>query len=115
MTEYPNRHPIEGARPKETHDEEYVINILAKLFKLNQKYGQFLNRKFRSTDQSKNVTSKTNRELTNKIVSPRTFITDDNAKGFTSEEAQAINSVNTNFYPITKTTNFDFTDSNMEK
>ena len=52
--DYLSRHPTEEATTQEYHDEENVINILSKLFKLNQKCRQLLNtdRKLRSIDQS---------------------------------------------------------------
>ena len=47
-TNYPSRHLTEEATTDQTHDEEYVINILPELFELNLKYGELLNtdRKF---------------------------------------------------------------------
>ena len=109
--------PTEEAVTEEIHNEEYVINILAELFQLNHKYGQLLNadRKFRSTGQSANLTLKANRELSNEIAPPKKFNSDANSKDFTREQAQTINSINTQFNPITKSNNFDFTDSKMEK
>ena len=61
------------------------------------------------------MTLKKNRAFTNENVSPKKFIRDANSKDLARKQAQAINSTNTNFDPINKISNFDFTDSKMEK
>ena len=110
--DYRSRHLTEEAVTEQVYDEEYVINILPEVFNLNPIYGQLLNtdQKFRSTDQSANVTSRTNRKLTNEVSSPVKFIRDTNSKDFTRKQPQAINSFNTNFTFNKKINNFVFTD-----
>ena len=100
--EYLNRHSTKETATEEVHDEEFVIITLSEPFKLNRKYGQFLNtdQKFQSTDQSANMSLKTNQELVNKIASPMKSIQDANSNDFTREQAPAINTINTNFNPI---------------
>ena len=115
--EYLNRHPTEETTTEEVHDEEFVMITLSEPFKLNRKYGQFLNseQKFRSTDQSANMSLKTNQELVNEIASPMKSIPDTNSNDFTHEQAPAINTINTTFNPINKNNNFELTDSKTEK
>ena len=75
-TDYHSRHLNEEATTEETLDEEYVINILSKLFELNHKYGKLLNtdRKFCPGDQSTKMKIKANRESTNEIAPPKNSI-----------------------------------------
>ena len=40
LTDYLSSHPTEEATTEETHDQEYVINILSELFKAKPNYGQ---------------------------------------------------------------------------
>ena len=61
------------------------------------------------------MTLRANRELTTEIAPPKKFNWDANSKHFTREQAQTINSINTEFNPINKSNNFDFTDSKTEK
>ena len=112
LTDYLSRHPTEEAPTEEVHDDEKVINILSELFELYHKYSQILNedQKFRPTNHNANMTSKTNRQSTNEIASPKKPIPDDSSEDFTREQAEAINSITTNFNPLNETTNFDFTD-----
>ena len=89
LADYLSRHPTEEATTEENHDEEYVINTVSELFKLNQKYGQILNtdQKFLSTGQWANMTLKTNQELTNQFASPKKFIPTVDSKNSTREQA----------------------------
>ena len=61
------------------------------------------------------MTLKTNREKTNDIFPRMKFIPDASSLDFTSEQAQAINSININFNPIERINNIDFKDSKKEK
>ena len=119
LTDYLSRHPTEEATTEENHVEEYLINTLSELFKLNHIYGQLLNtdRKFQSTNQSADMTLKVNRESTNEIALPKKFISDTNSKVFTSKQAQTVFSKNTESNPINarNSFDFDFTNSKMEK
>ena len=89
------------------------MSILSELFKVSHNYGQLPNtdRKFLSTDQSKNMTSKTNREVTNENALPKKFTPDANLNNFKRDQAQAIDHMNTNFDPTYKFNHFDSTDS----
>ena len=59
MNGLPKQTSQRRSNKEETHDEEYVINILSKLFKFNPKYGLLFStdKKFRPTDQLTNTTS----------------------------------------------------------
>ena len=65
LTDYSSRHPTEKTTTEETHDEEYGINILSELFKINHKNGKFLktDRNFRPTDYSTHMTLTANQPL----------------------------------------------------
>ena len=69
---------------------------------------------FRSTDQSANMTLKTNRELTNEIVSTKKSISDANSENFTRKKAQAMISIIINCNPTIKIDNFDITGSKLK-
>ena len=109
LTDYLSTHPTEEATTEGNHDEEYVFNILSKLCKLNRKYGLLLHidRKFRPTDQSSNMALKAKRESTNEIALPEKFDSDVNPKDFTRKQAEAINSINTEFNLIDKSNIFN--------
>ena len=83
---------------------------------LNHKYGQLLNaeRKFRPTDQSANMTLEVSRESNNENVSPRNFDSEVNPEDFTREQAQAINSYNTEYNLIDKNNDFFYRFENGE-
>ena len=74
-----------------------------------------LDKRFRSTDQSTDMTLKANRESSIETVSPKKPIWDGNPKDFTREPAQTINLFDTESTVIIKSMNFDFTDSKIEK
>ena len=70
LTDYLSRHLTKETTTEETHGEEYLINTLSELFKLNHKHGRQLNtdRKFRSTGQSAHMILKANREQPIKLL-----------------------------------------------
>ena len=67
LKDHLSRHSVKKAMTEKIDDEEYVINFISELFKLNYKDGQHMHmdRNFRSIDKSAIMTSKKNRELTN--------------------------------------------------
>ena len=71
LTDYLSRHPTDEATTEEVNVEECVIITLSELLKKKHKYGQLSNtdRKLRSDNQSANMILKTNRELTNEMLS----------------------------------------------
>ena len=93
--DYLSKHPVEEVMTEKINEEENVIRNLSELFKLNHTYGQLLNAdaKVVSTDQSVNITLKTNRELTNEIASSKKFFPGVALKYCTREKAEAINSI----------------------
>ena len=91
LTDCLNRHPTEEATTDEIQDEEFLIKTHSELCKLNHKNRQLLNtdRKFRSSDQSSNMTLKANRQSNNEVASPKKFKSDANLKNFARKQAQA--------------------------
>ena len=88
LTDYLCRHPIKKTKTDGIHEEDYVTNMLSKLFILHHKYGQLLktDRKSLSIDESTNMTLKTNRELTNESASPKKLIPDLDSKNLRSNK-----------------------------
>ena len=91
FTDHLSRHPTKEVITKEIYDDEYVINFISELFKLNRKYGKLLNTdwKIRPIEQSTILTLKANRESTNEIASPKKLDSDVNPNDFTREQEQA--------------------------
>ena len=107
-----NRKTIE-----ENYNEEYFINILSELFKLNPEHGQLINadRNFQSTNQSSKKVSKTSPETTNAIASSKKITPYVESKDFKPERTQPIVSICTNHKSIDKVNNFDFMDLKTER
>ena len=74
-----------------------------------------MDQKIGLAEQSANMILKTTRDLTIKIRSPKKCLPEEYSKDFTREQAQAVDSIKTNFIPLNKSKNLDFTDLKVEK
>ena len=74
-----------------------------------------MDQKIGLAEQSANIILKTTRDLTIKIRSPKKCLPEEYSKDFTREQAQAVDSIKTNFIPLNKSKNLDFTDLKVEK
>ena len=82
LTDYLTRNPVGGAAPKESYDEEYVINILSEQAKLNIKYGPIFADQSKSekaiTERKKNISEEQNENRANQSQKSRTFENENN-------------------------------------
>ena len=116
-TDYLSRHPTEEAMTEKIHEEENVMNLLLQLFKITQKNGPLPNtdEKILSTDQSANLTLKTNRKSSQEIALLIKIIPDVDSKNFARKQAPETISNNTKYNLAIEINNFDFTDMKLEK